>query len=62
MPQMSGVELLGKLAEHFGEINAVIVTSFPEMVRFAERKYPVFEKKIGLQEVLAEHLCKYSAQ
>jgi CheY-like chemotaxis protein len=56
MPGMKGTEVLKKLEEYFGEINAVIITSDPGKVEFIGKKYPVFEKEIGAFKKLLEFL------
>jgi CheY-like chemotaxis protein len=56
MPEMKGTEVLRELEAHFGEINAVVVTSDPEKVEFSGREYPVVEKEIGPPRRLIEFL------
>ncbi len=56
MPGMKGTEVLKKLEEHFGEINAVIITAEPGEVEFIGKKYPVLKKEIGASKRLVEFL------
>jgi CheY-like chemotaxis protein len=56
MPEMKGTEVLRELEAHFGEINAVVVTSDPEKVKFTGKEYPIVEKEIGSQLRLMEFL------
>ena len=52
MPEMKGTEVLKELERHFGEINAIIITSDPDKVEFSGRKYPIVEKEAGPQRLL----------
>jgi CheY-like chemotaxis protein len=56
MPGMKGTEVLKKLEDHFGEINAVIITSEPVKVEFIGKKYPILEKEVGAFKKLLDFL------
>jgi CheY-like chemotaxis protein len=46
MPGMKGTDVLKVLEEHFGSINALIVTAEPGKVDFIGKEYPILGKEM----------------
>jgi len=54
MPGMTGIDLLEKIMNKFGNIKAIIITSEPNKVKFRGKEYPLVEKGVGMADRLLE--------